>query len=125
MGRLLTAALPAWLPLALVGLLIAAVAWGYFSWRGSLIEQGRQECQAEARQKLDEQRAADKVTSDRLLAGKDTYIRELESQARPVVEVVKYVQSSCPADAALRSAADFVRKQLAPGTSGPPAGRTP
>lgn len=103
-------------------ILIAVLTGGYFYWRGVQRDVGREEVRAEYRRALDEQRAKDKVTSDRLIAGKDAYIRELESTAAPVVEVVKYVsRSTCPADLALKSAADFVRQQL--GSSRPPTGR--
>lgn len=107
--------LPSWAPLALGGLLIAGLIGGYYVWRGQQREIGRQEVIAADAKAVAEQAIKDRDLSRELVAYLQNNIAAREATAAPVREVIRYVTpSNCPSDAALGSAADWVRRALTP-----------
>jgi len=114
--------LPSWMPLALGGLLIAGLIGGYYVWRGQQREIGRQEIIAADAKAVAEQAIKDRDLSRQLIAYMQNNIAQREASAAPVREVIKYVTpSTCPSDAALNSAAEWVRRALSPQAGGPAA----
>jgi len=107
--------LPSWVPLALGGLLIAGLIGGYYVWRGQQREIGRQEIIAADAKAVAEQAIKDRDLSRQLIAYMQNNIAQREASAAPVREVIKYVTpSTCAGDAALNSAAEWVRSALQP-----------
>jgi hypothetical protein len=122
-GALIKAALPAWVPLVLVVVLIGGAVGGYFLLRSAWQAEGAKACEAATAIAVEAQRAKDAVTSARLVEQQQTYIRELEQSSQQVREEIRYVPVTNNCGPSVKRAADWVRDKLAPGASGSPAGR--
>jgi hypothetical protein len=122
-GKLLTAALPSWVPLILGVVLIAGAVGGYYMLRSAWQAEGAKACEASTAIAVEAQRTQDAATSARLVEQQQAYIHELEQSSQQVREEIRYVPVTNTCGPSVKRAADWVRDKLAPGAGGSPAGR--
>jgi hypothetical protein len=87
----LTKLLPSWVPLALAGVLLAALTAGYFVWQSKEREIGRAQVEAADAKALAKQKADDAALSADIIAKQAVALTALQDKAN--TSVVRYVNA--------------------------------
>lgn len=114
--------LPSWVPLALAGVLLAALTTGYFVWQAKEREIGRAQIEAADAKALAKQKADDAKLSADIVAKQQVALTALENKAN--TSIVRYVNApkTTGCGPVMRDASHSVHELfLNPGQ--PPAGR--
>ncbi len=95
-------------------LLLALLTGGYFAWAHHQRALGAAAVEIADAKAVAKQRELDAALSAKLVADREDRIRQLESSAQQVREVIRYVPVTTSRGPAVGNAADWVRGSLTP-----------